>query len=140
MNENSPAKIGEFSVELQGDVQVDKLCLACSKVNPMFEVGTVCVKIAGRDAGKQCVVVEAAKDGIVVIEGETRRRTCNIRHLESLGRDVKIKAGASHADVMKALGLKEKETKTRKAAAKPSSHTKRAKVAEPKVKKADKSE
>jgi large subunit ribosomal protein L14e len=93
----------------------------------MFEVGTVCVKIAGRDAGKQCVVIEAAKDGIVVIEGETRRRKCNVRHLEPTG-EAKVKAGASHAEVMKALGLKEKETKSRKPAAKPSAHTKRVKA------------
>lgn len=96
----------------------------------MFNVGTVCVKIAGRDAGKQCVVIEEPKDGFVMIEGETRRRKCNIRHLDPL-REVKVKAGASHAEVMKALGLKEKETKTRKPAAKPSSHAKRAKPAKP---------
>jgi large subunit ribosomal protein L14e len=105
----------------------------------MFEIGTVCVKIAGRDAGKQCVVVEAAKDGIVIIEGETRRRKCNVRHLEPLGRDVKVKAGANHAEVMKALGLKEKESKPRKPAAKPSAHAKRVKApAEAKPKKAKK--
>lgn len=91
----------------------------------MFEIGTVCIKTAGRDAGKQCVVIEAAKDGIVVIEGETRRRKCNVRHLEPTG-EVKVKSGASHAEVMKALGLTEKEKKARKPAAKPSAHVKRA--------------
>jgi large subunit ribosomal protein L14e len=95
----------------------------------MYEVGTVCVKIAGRDAGKQCVIVEAAKDGFVVIEGATRRRKCNVRHLEILDKEVKVKAGASHAEVMKALGLKEKESKSRKPAAKPSAHASRAKKA-----------
>lgn len=104
----------------------------------MFEVGTVCVKTAGRDAGKTCVIIEAPKDGIVLIEGETRRRKCNVRHLEPTG-EVKVKAGASHAEVMKALGLKEKEPKARKPAAKPSSHAKRAKPkAEAKKKKAKK--
>lgn len=100
----------------------------------MFGVGTVCVKIAGRDAGLQCVVIEEPKDGIVLIEGETRRRKCNIRHLEPTG-EVKVKAGASHAEVMKALGLTEKATKTRKPAAKPSSHAKRVKPAKPKAEK-----
>ena len=92
----------------------------------MFEVGTVCVKIAGRDAGLKCVVIEAPKDGIVLIEGQTRRRKCNIRHLEPVG-ETKVKAGASHAEVMKALGLTEKAQKTRKPAAKPSAHGKRVK-------------
>jgi large subunit ribosomal protein L14e len=93
----------------------------------MFEVGTVCVKLAGRDSGKKCVVIEAPKDGIVVIEGETRRRKCNIRHLYATGESAKVKAGANHAEVMKALGLKEKESKVRKPAAKPSAHASRAK-------------
>jgi large subunit ribosomal protein L14e len=97
----------------------------------MYKVGTVCLKIAGRDAGKQCVVVEPMKDGMVVVEGETRRRKCNVRHLEPMGKDVSVKEGASHADVMKALGLSEKEKKTRKPVAKPSSHAKRVKTEAP---------
>src|SRR5262245_10944604 len=92
----------------------------------MFEVGTVCVKLAGRDAGKKCVVVEEHKDGFVVIEGETRRRKCNIRHLEPVG-EVKVSKGASHDVVMKALGFKPKEAKPRKAAAKPTAHASRKK-------------
>jgi large subunit ribosomal protein L14e len=105
----------------------------------MYEVGTVCVKIAGRDAGKQCVVVEAPKNGFVIIEGATRRRKCNIRHLEILDKSVKIKDGASHAEVMKALGLEEKAIKSRKSQAKPNAHANRAKKAAPaKPKKASK--
>lgn len=95
----------------------------------VFNVGTVCVKIAGRDAGKTCVIVEEAKDGFVVVEGETRRRKCNVKHIEPTGKTVDVKAGASHDVVMKALGLKEKAQKTRKPASKPSKHTSRAKKA-----------
>jgi large subunit ribosomal protein L14e len=98
----------------------------------MYQIGTVCVKIAGRDAGKQCVVVEAAKDGKVVVDGETRRRACNIRHLEPIGKSVKVSAGASHADVMKALGLSPRENKSRKPAAKPSMKKAAKKEAAPK--------
>ena len=105
----------------------------------MYDIGTVCVKIAGRDAGKKCVIVEAAKDGFVMIEGETRRRKCNVRHLEMLKQEVKVKSGASHAEVMKALGLEAKEVKSRKPAAKPDAHANRAKKEKPaKVKKAPK--
>ena len=101
----------------------------------MFEVGTECIKIAGRDAGKRCIVVEAAKDNTVVIEGETRRRKCNLRHLEPTGKNHELKHGASHAEVMKALGLKEKDTKTRKPATKPKSTVRTAKKAVPVKKK-----
>ena len=85
----------------------------------VFNVGSVCVKIAGRDAGKTCVVIEAAKSGFVVIDGETRRRKCNVRHIEPTGQEVKVAANASHLEVMKALGLAPRKSQPRKAAAKP---------------------
>lgn len=69
----------------------------------MFEVGRVCMKIAGRDAGKIGIVIEKIDDNYVLIDGETRRRKCNINHLEILDKTVKIAKGASNADVVKAL-------------------------------------
>lgn len=86
----------------------------------MYEIGTVCVKIAGRDAGKTCVVIDEAENGFVVIEGETRRRKCNPVHLEPTGETVDVKKGAEHAAVMKVLGLDAREKKTRAKAEKPS--------------------
>jgi len=85
----------------------------------MFKIGMVCMKIAGRDAGNLCVVVELEKDGHVLIEGAVRRRKCNVKHLEPTGDDVKVKAAASHAEVMKALGLEPRTTKARKPAERP---------------------
>ena len=85
----------------------------------MFKIGTVCMKIAGRDAGNLCVIVEEEKDGFVLIEGAVRRRKCNTRHLEPTGNNVKVAKGATHAAVMKALGLDEKKSKPKKAAARP---------------------
>jgi len=88
----------------------------------MFEPGRICIKIAGRDAGRKCVVVEAEKDSMVLVDGETRRRKCNVRHLEPLDQTVSIKAGASHADVItafKKLGVELRDTKAKKAAARP---------------------
>ena len=40
----------------------------------MIEVGRLCVKIAGRDAGKKCVITELIDEKLVMIDGETRRR------------------------------------------------------------------
>lgn len=80
----------------------------------MFEVGRLAVKIAGRDAGKKCVVVEIIDDNNVLIDGETRRRKCNVEHLELLDKVLKIKKGASHDDIAKEfekLGLKARVTK-----------------------------
>ncbi len=50
----------------------------------MTEVGTVCLKIAGRDAGMKAVVVEKLDKEFVLIDGQVRRRKCNIKHLEPL--------------------------------------------------------
>lgn len=38
-----------------------------------MEIGRVCIKIAGRDAGMKCVVVEQLDNNFVLIDGQTRR-------------------------------------------------------------------
>jgi large subunit ribosomal protein L14e len=68
----------------------------------MYDIGRVCLKIAGRDAGKYCVIVDE-KDQRVVIDGQTRRRTVNPLHLEPTAETVDIKKGADHDSVVKAL-------------------------------------
>jgi len=82
---------------------------------PAVEVGRLCVKLAGRDAGKECLIVDILDENFVTIEGNTRRRKCNIRHLEFLPKVAKIKAKASHEEVAKALtslGFKVTQMKT----------------------------
>ncbi len=69
----------------------------------MYEVGRLCVKLAGRDAGKKCVIIGVLEDNLVLIDGQTRRRKCNVKHIEPLNRLVKIKKKASHSDVVSAL-------------------------------------
>lgn len=84
-----------------------------------MEVGQLCVKIAGRDAGKKCVVVDILDNNFVLIDGETRRRKCNILHIEPLEQTVDVKKGASHELVAKALeslGITSRNTKQKKAA------------------------
>jgi len=72
----------------------------------IFDIGRVCVKIAGRDAGKYCVIVEKIDDTFVLIEGATRRKKCNVTHLEPLDFSVDISSGADRATVAKALDEK----------------------------------
>jgi len=70
----------------------------------IMEPGRVCVKLAGREAGKKCVVVEAADKNFVVVLGEgVRRRKCNVTHLEPTSETLKIKKSASDADILKTL-------------------------------------
>lgn len=67
------------------------------------EVGRLAIKIAGRDAGKECLIVEDLGKNTVLIDGNTRRRKCNVAHLELLSKKSDIKKGASHDEVTKAL-------------------------------------
>jgi len=48
----------------------------------MYEIGRICIKIAGRDAGRECVIVDVLKDKFMLIDGNVRRRKCNVIHLE----------------------------------------------------------
>jgi len=69
----------------------------------MFEIGRLCIKTAGRDANKHCLVIDIIDDKYVLIDGLTRRRKCNIMHLEPSEKVVKIKKDASHDEVIKEL-------------------------------------
>lgn len=85
----------------------------------LYSVGRVCVKLAGRDAGKKCVVVEEIDTNFVLVDGETRRRKVNVRHLEPLEQTVDIKSGADTNAVAKAMGIEIKAKKSKKAAERP---------------------
>jgi large subunit ribosomal protein L14e len=88
----------------------------------MFEIGRICIKLAGRDAGKEAVIVDILDDRYVLIDGNVRRRKCNIFHLEPTIKKIDIKKNTSHEEIKKEfnnLGLKTWETKPRKVGNKP---------------------
>ena len=88
----------------------------------MIEIGRLAVKIAGRDAGLKCVIIDILDNNLVLIDGETRRRKCNIKHLELLPKIIKIKQKSDHAAVVaefKKLGSEIKDKKSKKAAERP---------------------
>ena len=101
----------------------------------MIEVGRMCVKIAGRDAGLKCVIVEVLDKNFVMIDGQTRRRKCNVLHLEPLDKTVDIKPKASHdeiAEEFSKLQIEVKDRKSKKAAERPRKvRKKKEKPAEP---------
>ncbi|WFO75822.1 50S ribosomal protein L14e [Desulfurococcaceae archaeon MEX13E-LK6-19] len=82
---------------------------------PAIEVGRICVKLAGREAGRKCVIVDIIDDNFVLITGPkeltgVKRRRVNIKHIEPLDKVVNIKKGASDEEVLeaiKAAGLEE---------------------------------
>ncbi len=101
----------------------------------MFEVGRVCVKLAGRDADKKCVVVKVVDAHTVLIDGETRRRNCNVRHLLPLEETLELKEGADHAAVVAAfekLGIALPSSQPRKTGPRPRAVRKKKEAPAPK--------
>jgi len=99
----------------------------------MMDIGRVCKKIAGRDAGLLCVIVEIDKKGRALVDGETRRKAVNMRHLMPLEQTLDIAKGADHAAVasaFKKIDVEVRETKAKKADAKPGKAAKTAEKTE----------
>lgn len=73
-------------------------------MSSVYEVGRVCVKTLGREAGSKCVIVEVIDKNYALIDGlVVKRRRSNIKHLEPLSDKIEISKGASHDDVEKAI-------------------------------------
>jgi len=88
----------------------------------MIEIGRLCVKIAGRDAKCKCVIVDIIDSNYVLVDGETRRKKVNIKHLEPTSQKLAVRKGASRADIIKEfrkLGIELKEKKSKKPKARP---------------------
>jgi large subunit ribosomal protein L14e len=68
------------------------------------------------------VVVDTTDAYTVVVDGETRRRKVNVRHLEPLEQTIDVKKGASHDEVAAALqkaGIAVRKTKPKNAGERP---------------------
>ena len=73
-----------------------------------MEVGRVCMKIAGREAGKYCVVLKKIDENFVLVTGPKKltgikRRRCNIAHLQPLEYKLEIKEEATDKEVVEAF-------------------------------------
>ncbi len=79
---------------------------------PAIEVGRVCVKVTGREAGKRCVIVDLIDKNFVLITGPrsvtgVKRRRVNVNHIKPTEEKVKVKRGATDEEVAQALGVAE---------------------------------
>ncbi len=71
---------------------------------PAIEVGRVCVKVAGRESGRKCVIVDVMDKSFVVVTGPrkvtgVKRRRVNINHVAPTEDTLEIKRGASDEEV-----------------------------------------
>ncbi|MCD6402887.1 MAG: 50S ribosomal protein L14e [Candidatus Aenigmarchaeota archaeon] len=72
-----------------------------------LEVGRVCVKIAGREAGRYAVVIKKIDENFVLVTGPkvltgVKRRRCNVEHLQPTPYKLQIKEDANDKEVLKA--------------------------------------
>ena len=75
---------------------------------PAIEVGRICVKSAGREMGRKCVIVDVMDKSFVLITGPkkvtgVKRRRVNMNHIEPLQDKVDIKRSASDEEVSAVL-------------------------------------
>jgi large subunit ribosomal protein L14e len=75
---------------------------------PAIEVGRICVKLSGREAGRKCVIVDVVDKSFVSVTGPksvtgVRRRRANVNHVEPIQDKIDVKRGASDEEVEEAL-------------------------------------
>ena len=67
----------------------------------MIEIGRLCFKTTGKEAGKKVVIVDVIDNNFVLIDGNTKRRRCNKEHLFLLHEKIDISKGASTSEIKK---------------------------------------
>ncbi len=74
----------------------------------VMDVGRVCLKLTGREAGGRCVIVDVIDRNYVLVTGPreltgVRRRRVNIGHLKPLDEKIEIPRNASDEEVLSLL-------------------------------------
>jgi large subunit ribosomal protein L14e len=75
---------------------------------PAIEIGRICVKQAGREQGKKCVIVDMMDKSFILVTGPKnltgiKRRKVNLEHVLVLEDKVDVRRGASDEEVTQAL-------------------------------------
>jgi len=73
-----------------------------------IDIGRICVKLTGREAGKKCLIVDIVDRNFVLITGPkqvngVKRRRVNTDHIEPTEKKIKIKRGENDEALMKIL-------------------------------------
>ena len=71
----------------------------------VYDVGQVCVKLLGREAGYLCTIVEVIDQNFALVEGlNVKRRRCNFKHLSPTKYMLEgLKKGAATKAVQEAI-------------------------------------
>jgi len=71
---------------------------------PAIEVGRICLKQAGRETGKKCIIIDVMDKSFVLVTGPkkvtgVKRRRVNINHITPLQDKINVTRGASDEEV-----------------------------------------
>jgi len=74
----------------------------------LISVGRICKKLAGRDSGQRCVIIDVLDTNFIMITGPkkitgVRRRKVNMNHVLPLGKSIRVRKNASDDAVASAL-------------------------------------
>jgi large subunit ribosomal protein L14e len=70
----------------------------------VYDIGRVCVKTMGREAGNYCVIIDIIDKNYLLIDGlKVKRRRVNYNHIEPTTDMIEIKKGAKKKDVEDAI-------------------------------------
>ena len=74
----------------------------------VIDLGRICIKTAGREKGKLCVIISNPQGNKVLISGARKyymckRRLCNIKHLMPTRYKIDISENASDEEIEKKL-------------------------------------
>lgn len=101
----------------------ERISKQSSAVNEKIETGRLVIKTHGRDAGKIGVIVDIIDDNYVLLDGQVRRKKCNLKHFETLDKKIKIKPKAPTDTIineLKSLGIEVTKSKSKPKKEKPS--------------------
>ena len=78
----------------------------------VYDIGRVCVKTMGREAGNYCIIVDIIDKNYLLIDGlKVKRRRVNYNHIEPTTDMIEIKKGAKKKDVEDAIKKSKLEKK-----------------------------
>jgi large subunit ribosomal protein L14e len=70
----------------------------------VYDIGRVCVKTMGREAGNYCIIVDIIDKNYLLIDGlKVKRRRVNYNHIEPTTDIIEIKKGAEKIEVEEAI-------------------------------------
>ena len=85
--------------------------LVTNYIMSVYDIGRLCIKTLGREAGYYCVIVDVIDKNYLLVDGlSVRRRRVNYKHIEPTTDLIDIKKGADHNAVEAAI-KKAKKTK-----------------------------